>query len=65
MGGHIEVDHLPSVVQQHHEARQHIESHSGHREEVNRYNLAGMIGQKTLPVLRRWLATADSIFRNC
>ena len=51
MGRHIEVDHLPSVVQQDHEAVQNVESHSGHREEVNRYNLAGMIGQKTLPVL--------------
>src|SRR5256885_6746303 len=64
MGGHIEVDHLPPVVQQDHEAIQHVESHSGRREEVNCYNLAGMIPKKALPCLRRWLTTSASILRN-
>src|SRR2546426_12560672 len=49
MGRHIEVDHLPPVMEQNN--IQHVEGHSRQREEVNRYNLAGMIDQKALPVL--------------
>ena len=51
MGRHIEMDHPPPVMEQNNEAVQHVEGHSRHRKEVNRYNLSGMIGQKTLPVL--------------
>lgn len=51
MGRHIKMDHLPPVMEQNNEAVQHVEGHSGHREEVNSYNLSDMIGQKTLPGL--------------
>ena len=51
MGRHIEMDHLPSVMQQHDEAVQNIESHSRHREEINCGNLSSVILKETLPGL--------------
>ena len=47
----IEVYYLSPVVQQHNEAVQNIESHSGYDEEINGYNLICMIPQKALPRL--------------
>ena len=47
----IEVDNLSPVVQQHNEAVQDIESHSGYDEEINGYYLICMIPQKALPRL--------------
>jgi hypothetical protein len=47
----IEVDYLSPVVEQHNEAVQDIESHSGYEEEINGYNLIRMIPQKALPRL--------------
>src|SRR5258708_39640444 len=64
MGRHIEMHHLSPVMKQHNEGVQHIESHSGHGEEVNCGNLTSMIPQKVLPCLRRWLVTSDSILRD-
>jgi hypothetical protein len=51
MSRRIEVDYLSPVVQQHNEAVQDIESHSGYDEEINGYNLICMIPQKALPRL--------------
>ncbi len=65
MGRHIEVDHLPPIVQQYDEAVQDIESRSRHGEKINCRDLTSMIPKKALPCLRRWLATAASILRNC
>jgi hypothetical protein len=48
----IEVDYLPPVMEQHSEAVQNVESHSGYDEEINGYNLIGMIPQKALPRLK-------------
>jgi hypothetical protein len=51
MGRHIQMDHLSPVVPQYDEAVQHVESHCGHREEIDCRDLASMIPQKALPCL--------------
>jgi hypothetical protein len=48
MDRYIEVDYLSPVVEQHNEAVQDIESHSGDDEKINGYNLICMIPQKAL-----------------
>jgi len=67
MGRHIEVDHLPPIVQQYDEAVQAIESRSRHGEKINCRDLTSMIPKKLFHVCEgglrlrsRYFATVDS-----
>src|SRR6516162_2362284 len=56
VGGHVEVQNTTPVMGQHEKYVKDLEADRGHREEVDRDQLPGMILQKCAPRLRRRLA---------
>jgi hypothetical protein len=53
MLGHIEMQYLPTTVFQYDEHEQHLHRDRGHREEINRHELAEVVARKRLPRLGR------------
>jgi hypothetical protein len=54
MSGHRDVDEATSLVRQDDQHEQQAEGHSRNHEEIGRHDLAGVVGQKRAPRLRRW-----------
>ena len=62
VGGHIEVQNATPVMSQHQKHVKDLETDRGHRKEVDRNELFGVILQKCAPGLRRRFAAAHHIF---
>src|SRR5262245_53761328 len=61
MGGHIEMDNPPSIVSQHQEHVQDLETNRRHGEEIDRDHALDVILQEGLPGLRGWIAPAYEV----
>jgi len=62
VGGHIEVQNTTPVMSQHQKHVKDLETDRGHRKEVDRNELLGVILQKCAPGLRGRLAAPHHIF---
>jgi hypothetical protein len=53
MLGDVEVDDAPPLVGQHDRDEEHPPARRGHREEIDRHQVADMVGEERAPGLRR------------
>ena len=62
VGGNVEVQNAAAVMGQNQENVENLEADRGHREEINRDQLLGMILKECPPALRGRFVSADHVF---